>query len=53
MFKIKRDGTFRARLVVLRYSQIPGVDYADTFAPVAHDVSLRVALFKDDGGKIG
>ena len=44
VFKIKRDGTHRARLVTLGYSQIPGVDYADNFAPVAHDVSFRIVL---------
>ena len=44
MFKIKRDGTYRARLVALGYSQIPGVDYTDNFAAVAHDVSFRIAL---------
>ena len=44
VFKIKRDGTYRARLVALGYSQIPGVDYIDKFAPVAHDVSFRIAL---------
>ena len=44
VFKIKRDGTYRARLVALGYSQIPGVDYADNFAPVAHGVSFRIPL---------
>ena len=44
VFKIKRDGTYRARLVALGYSQIPGVNYTDKFAPVAHDVSFRIAL---------
>ena len=44
VFEIKRDGTYRARLVALGYSQIPGVDYTDNFAPVAHDVSFRIAL---------
>ena len=39
VFKIKRDGTYRARLVALGYSQIPGIDYT-----VAHDVSFRIAL---------
>ena len=44
VFKTKRDGTYRARLVALGYSQIPGVDYTDNFAPVAHDVTFRIAL---------
>ena len=44
VFKIKRDGTYRARLVALGYSQIPGVDYTDNFSPVAHDASFRIAL---------
>ena len=44
VFKIKRDGTYRARLVALGYSKIPGVDYTDNFAPVVHDVSFRIAL---------
>ena len=44
VFKIKRDGTYRARLVALGYSLIPGVAYTDNFAPVAHDVSFRIAL---------
>ena len=44
VFKIKRDGTYRARLVALGYSQIPGMDYTDNFAPVAHDVSFKIAL---------
>ena len=44
VLKIKRDGTYRARLVALGYSKIPGIDYTDNFAPVAHDVSFRIAL---------
>ena len=44
VFEIKRDGTYRARFVALGYSQIPGVDYTDNFAPVAHDVSFRITL---------
>ena len=30
--------------MALGYSQIPGVDYTDNFAPVAHEVSFRIAL---------
>ena len=52
VFKIKRDGTYRARLVVLGYSQIPGVDYTDNFAPVAHDVSFRITLARMMVGKL-
>ena len=44
VFKIQRDGTYRARYVALGYCQIPGVDYTDKFAPVAHDISFRIAL---------
>ena len=44
VFKIKNVGTYRARLVALRYSQIPGIEHTDNFATVAHDVSFRIAL---------
>ena len=30
--------------MTLGYSQNPGVDYTDNLAPVAHDVSFRIAL---------
>ena len=46
VFKTKRDGTYRARLVALGYGQIPGVYYTDNFAPVAHDLSFRIALVR-------
>ena len=44
VFKIKRDGTYSARLVALGYSQEPHVDFTDNFAPVVNDVTFRVAL---------
>ena len=44
VFKVKHNGVYRARLVALGYSQIPGVDYTDNYAPVVNDVTLRVAL---------
>jgi len=44
IFKIKRNGIFRARLVACRYSQIPGIDFSKSFAPVINDVSVRIML---------
>ncbi len=44
IFKIKRNGVFRARLVACGYSQIPGVDFNESFAPVVNDVSFRIML---------
>ena len=44
VFKIKRHLTYRARLAALGYSQIPGLDYTHITAPLAHDVSFRIAL---------
>ena len=39
--KKKRNGVYRARLVGLGYSQIPGVDYKDNFFPVVTDTTFR------------
>jgi Reverse transcriptase (RNA-dependent DNA polymerase) len=44
IFKIKRNGVFRARLVACGYSQIPGIDFNESFAPVINDVSFRIML---------
>ena len=49
VFKRKRDADghvtrHRSRLVVKGYSQIPGVDYQESFAPVARISTLRVLL---------
>jgi hypothetical protein len=44
IFKIKRNGIFRARLVAYGYSQIPGVDFNESFAPVVNDVSFGIIL---------
>jgi hypothetical protein len=42
IFKVKRNGVFRARLVACGYSQVPGVDFTESFAPVLNDVSFRL-----------
>ena len=44
VFKLKRCGRYRSRLVVLGYTQIPGVDYTDNFSPLVNDVTMRLML---------
>ena len=44
IFKMKRNGVFRARLVACGYSQIPGIDFNESYAPVINDVSFRIML---------
>jgi hypothetical protein len=41
---VKRNGVFRARLVACGCSQVPGVDFTESFAPVLYDVSFRLML---------
>ena len=43
-FDIKRSGLFKVRLVACGYSQIPGVDFTESYAPVIHDVSWRILI---------
>ena len=40
--KVKRNGVFRARLVALGYSQIPGLDNTENYVPVIQDVTFRL-----------
>jgi Reverse transcriptase (RNA-dependent DNA polymerase) len=51
VFKEKGDGVFRARLVALGYSQIPGIDFTGNYLPVVNDTSFRILLLLI--GKLG
>ena len=44
VFKIKRNDVFRARLVACGYSQIPGVDFSESYSPVVHDITFRLLI---------
>jgi Reverse transcriptase (RNA-dependent DNA polymerase) len=41
---IKRNGTFRARLVACGYSQVPGIDFMDAYSPVINDVVFLITI---------
>ena len=42
VFKQKDNGVFRARLVALGYSQRPGIDFTDFYAPVVNDTTMKI-----------
>lgn len=44
VFDIKRSGIFKVRLVACGYTQVPGVDFTDSYAPVINDVSWRILI---------
>ena len=44
VFKIKRNGVFRARLVACGYSQIPGVHFSESYSPVVHGIIFRLLI---------
>ena len=44
VFNLKQDGTFKARLVACEYTQVPGIDFNESYSPVINDVTWRVLL---------
>jgi hypothetical protein len=44
ILKLKRNGTLQASLVACGYSQVPRIDFSESFAPVLNDVSFRIIL---------
>ena len=44
VFDVKRSGLFKVRLVACGYSQIPGVDFTENYAPVINDISWRILI---------
>ena len=46
VLKIKRDGRYCARLVCLGYTQVPGIDFQDNFAPVVNGF-IKIILWID------
>ena len=44
VFDVKRNGIFRPRLVACGYSQVPGVDFTESYAPVINDITWRILI---------
>ena len=44
VFDVKKSGLFKARLVACGYSQVPGVDFTESYAPVINDVCWRMLI---------
>jgi hypothetical protein len=44
IFKLKLDGTRKSRSVIRGYEQEPGVDYVESYSPLATNTTIKVVL---------
>jgi hypothetical protein len=44
IFRLKIDGSKKSRSVVRGYEQEPGVDYVESYSPLATNTTIKVAL---------
>ena len=44
VYKVKKNGVFKARLVAQGYAQITGIDHKDNFLPVIYETTFRLIL---------
>ena len=42
VYKVKADKSYKGRVVVLRWGQVPGIDCGGTFAPICRLQSIRM-----------
>jgi hypothetical protein len=42
VFNIKRNRVFREILVACWYSQVPGIDFTGSYAPIINNLSFRI-----------
>jgi hypothetical protein len=44
VYKLKDNGTYRARMVAKGYDQVPGKDFQENHAPVVKDTTFQITL---------
>jgi hypothetical protein len=44
VFKVKSCGRYRARLVAKGFTQVPGIDFTESYGPVVTDIGLRILI---------
>ena len=44
VFKVKKNGIFKARLVAQDFAQIPGIEFTDNFSPAIYKTTFTIIL---------